>query len=30
LEGFQAISTNTVTNEYCQKQYKKQDAKKKV
>jgi len=27
LEGFQAISTNTVTNEYCQKQYKKQDAK---
>ena len=27
LEGFQAISTNTVSNEYCQKQYKKQDAK---
>ena len=27
LEGFQAISTNTVSNEYCQKQYKKQAAK---
>ena len=27
LEGFQAISTNTVSNEYCQKQYKKQDSK---
>ena len=25
LEGFQAISTNTVTNGYCNKQYKKQD-----
>ena len=25
LEGFQAISTNTVTNAYCNKQYKKQD-----
>lgn len=25
LEGFQAISTNTVSNEYCNKQYKKQD-----
>ena len=25
LEGFQAISTNTVTNSYCNKQYKKQD-----
>ena len=27
LEGFQAISTNTTTNGYCQKQYKKQDPK---
>ena len=27
LEGFQAISTNTVSNEYCKKQYNKQDAK---
>ena len=27
LEGFQAISTNTVSNEYCQKQYGKQDPK---
>jgi len=25
LEGFQAISTNTVTNEYCNKQYNKKD-----
>ena len=27
LEGFQAISTNTTTNGYCQKQYNKQDPK---
>ena len=25
LEGFQAISTNTTTNDYCIKQYTKQD-----